>query len=106
MGTYYATGMGSCGESDNDDELVVALNKEQMDNGANPNLNPECEKKVSITGEGGKSVLARIVDTCPNCKQNDLDMSPKVFERVCGDLAIGLCKIKWKFQNGGPNKKS
>lgn len=31
--TYYEVGTGSCGEYDNNSELVVALNKDQMNNG-------------------------------------------------------------------------
>ena len=31
--TYYEVGPGSCGEYDNNSELVVALNKDQMNNG-------------------------------------------------------------------------
>lgn len=33
LGTYYEVGSGSCGEYDNDSELVVALNRDQMANG-------------------------------------------------------------------------
>lgn len=32
-GTYYQVGSGSCGEHDTDSELVVAVNKAQMENG-------------------------------------------------------------------------
>ncbi|KAI8086756.1 uncharacterized protein BX664DRAFT_366151 [Halteromyces radiatus] len=100
IGTYYEVpGVGSCGKEDNDDELVVAVNQPQMKNGANPNQNPECEKKVIITGEQGKSTTARIVDTCPTCPRGNLDMSPKVFKTICGNLEKGKCKIKWRFQD-------
>lgn len=33
IGTYYDTGMGSCGKKDTNDELIVAINKAQMGNG-------------------------------------------------------------------------
>lgn len=33
LSTYYEVGPGSCGEYDDDSELVVALNTEQMNNG-------------------------------------------------------------------------
>lgn len=33
IGTYYDVGPGSCGKTDTDDELVVAVNKAQMHNG-------------------------------------------------------------------------
>ncbi|ORZ22581.1 RlpA-like double-psi beta-barrel-protein domain-containing protein-containing protein, partial [Absidia repens] len=98
IGTYYnVLGIGSCGESDSDDEMVVAVNQPQMENGANPNQNPECDEHVEIEGEQGKKVTARIVDTCPGCDRQNLDMSPKVFQAVCGSLSKGNCKIKWNF---------
>lgn len=33
VGTFYYVGSGSCGKRDKDTELVVAMNKAQMDNG-------------------------------------------------------------------------
>jgi hypothetical protein len=33
VGTFYQVGSGSCGESDADSEMVVAMNKAQMENG-------------------------------------------------------------------------
>ncbi|KAI8330864.1 hypothetical protein BC941DRAFT_325620, partial [Chlamydoabsidia padenii] len=97
-GTYYEVpGVGSCGKPDTDDELVVAVNRDQMKNGANPNMNPECEKHVVIIGDQGKTATARVVDTCPTCKKGNLDLSPRVFKIVCGKLAKGRCKIKWHF---------
>ncbi|EPB87208.1 hypothetical protein HMPREF1544_06033 [Mucor circinelloides 1006PhL] len=95
-GTYYQVGSGSCGEHDTDSELVVAVNKAQMENGSNPNNNPKCDKMVSITGDQG-TVAARVVDTCPACANGALDMSPTTFKRVCGDLAEGVCNISWQF---------
>ncbi|KAI7862547.1 hypothetical protein BDF14DRAFT_1854430 [Spinellus fusiger] len=74
-GTYYTVGPGSCGETNSDTEMVVAMNTIQMDNGPNPNSNPHCQKMVSIKGDEGV-VKARIIDTCPGCKPLGLDMSP------------------------------
>ncbi|KAI9277619.1 hypothetical protein BY458DRAFT_504612 [Sporodiniella umbellata] len=75
-GTYYDVGAGSCGKTDYDSEMVVAINKEQMDNGANPNSNPKCHQKVKIVGNLKHEVVARVVDTCPGCDSGSLDMSP------------------------------
>lgn len=76
-GTYYdvAAGVGSCGETNSNDDMVVAVNHDQMKNGANPNKNPYCDKKINIIGKTGISVQARIVDTCPGCDSGSLDMS-------------------------------
>ncbi|KAI9364087.1 hypothetical protein BD770DRAFT_406889 [Pilaira anomala] len=97
-GTFYdvEVGSGSCGDYDSSADLVVAVNKAQMANGPNPNNNPTCQKTVYITGNMG-STSARVVDTCPSCAKGALDMSPKVFELVCGNLAIGVCTINWNF---------
>ncbi|CAO3701962.1 unnamed protein product [Rhizopus stolonifer] len=96
LSTYYEVGPGSCGEYDDDSELVVALNIEQMNNGLNPNSNPNCEQSVYISGNHGNT-RARIVDTCPHCPTGTLDMSPTVFQIVCGPLSPGLCAIRWNF---------
>ncbi|CAO3618862.1 unnamed protein product [Cunninghamella echinulata] len=96
-GTYYEVGTGSCGKQNNDNDMIVALNNSQMKNGANPNKNPECNKSVEITGDNGKTVKAKVMDTCPTCPKGNIDMSPKVFQLVCGNLEKGRCKIKWKF---------
>ncbi|CAO3632092.1 unnamed protein product [Mucor hiemalis] len=96
LGTFYEVGSGSCGEFDTDSDLVVAVNKAQMANGANPNQNPYCDNMVYITGDKG-STSAKVVDTCPACGDGALDMSPTVFEKVCGSLSIGVCTISWKF---------
>ncbi|KAI8366087.1 RlpA-like double-psi beta-barrel-protein domain-containing protein-containing protein, partial [Radiomyces spectabilis] len=96
FGTYYGVGFGSCGKKDTDDEMIVAVNQPQMHNGANPNTNPRCGKQVFIRGIHG-SATARVEDTCPTCPSGNLDMSPTVFQKVCGDLDIGRCSIKWKF---------
>ncbi|KAI9004892.1 RlpA-like double-psi beta-barrel-protein domain-containing protein-containing protein [Phycomyces nitens] len=95
-GTYYNVGPGSCGETNSDTEMVVAVNIGQMDNGPNPNNNPHCQKMVSIKGARGV-VKARVVDTCPGCSEGGLDMSPALFQRVCGDLGRGRCDIEWHY---------
>ncbi|CDH60010.1 hypothetical protein RO3G_09000 [Lichtheimia corymbifera JMRC:FSU:9682] len=95
-GTYYDTGVGSCGKKDTNDELIVAINKAQMGNGPNPNANPHCGKYVVVQGTNG-NVKAKIEDTCPTCGSGSLDLSPAVFRAVCGDESKGKCAIHWKF---------
>ncbi|KAI9256724.1 hypothetical protein BY458DRAFT_519409 [Sporodiniella umbellata] len=74
--THYSTGPGSCGENSTDDEMVVAINQQQMENGVNPNTNPHCDKIIKISGDSGRTYKARIVDTCPQCGEDSLDLSP------------------------------
>ncbi|KAI7879170.1 hypothetical protein K492DRAFT_131708 [Lichtheimia hyalospora FSU 10163] len=94
--TYYNPGVGSCGFTSAENEDIVAMNYIQMENGPNPNNNPLCDQYVIIKGTLGES-KARIVDTCPKCDYGCLDLSPKVFLDVCGDLGQGRCTIRWKF---------
>ncbi|KAI8067665.1 uncharacterized protein B0P05DRAFT_552468 [Gilbertella persicaria] len=96
LGTHYDVGSGSCGEFDTNSDLVVAVNKAQMQNGPNPNKNPHCYQMVSIRGDMG-NVVAKVTDTCPACGEGSLDMSPSVYEIVCGTLASGVCHITWNF---------
>lgn len=104
-GTYYdvAAGVGSCGETNSNDDLVVAVNHGQMKNGANPNKNPYCNKNIKIVGKTGKSVQARIVDTCPGCDHGCLDMSSACkyhffqypFIHIIDILSISVQKGLW-----------
>ncbi|KAI8331460.1 hypothetical protein BD560DRAFT_494130 [Blakeslea trispora] len=98
-GTHYdvAAGVGSCGETKSNDDLVVALNKDQMKNGPNPNTNYRCGLRVSVKGAKG-STYATVADTCPGCASGSIDMSPSLYSVVCGDLDLGVCDITWDFE--------
>ena len=63
LGTWYDVGLGSCGTTNSNSELVAALNYIQIENGANPNNNPKCGDKIDINGPNGSSVTVTIVDT-------------------------------------------
>lgn len=93
--TYYGTGLGSCGHDSKDTDLIVALNYRQMDNGANPNKNPLCGKKITAKGPSG-SVTVTIVDTCPGCAEGDLDLSPAAFSKIA-NMALGRVPVTWSF---------
>ena len=96
--TYYDPGMGSCGVSSGPNDMIVAVAHGIMANGANPNANPLCGKTVTID-YNGKQTTATIVDTCPGCSGNDLDMSPALFKAVApsGDGRVG--NVNWWINN-------
>lgn len=53
--TYYTPGLGSCGSTDSDSSMIVAMNVEQG--------NGFCGKQISITNEStGTSVSATVHD--------------------------------------------
>lgn len=93
--TYYGTGLGSCGLDSKDSDLIVALNYGQMKNGANPNKNALCGKKITAHGPSG-SVTVTIVDTCPGCAVGDLDLSPAAFSKIA-NMALGRVPVTWSF---------
>lgn len=84
--TWYNIGVGttSCGGTYSDSGLVVAVSSQRMNNGANPNANPYCGKKINIFYKG-KVTQAKIADTCWDCSVGDLDLDPSLFRIVAGN---------------------
>ena len=65
--TFYdpSVGAGSCGQTMQSSDYIIALNAAQMQasyNGGNPNENPLCGKKL-VLRHNGKTVQATITDT-------------------------------------------
>ncbi|KAI0673505.1 RlpA-like double-psi beta-barrel-protein domain-containing protein-containing protein [Trametes maxima] len=92
QGTYYATGLGSCGITNSDTDYIAAVSHLLYDsfpgyNGANPNNNPVCNRKVKATYQG-KSVTVAITDRCTGCAITDLDFSPSAFNQLA-DFSVG-----------------
>ncbi|KAI8365698.1 RlpA-like double-psi beta-barrel-protein domain-containing protein-containing protein [Choanephora cucurbitarum] len=75
--------------------MVAAMNAPQMNNGANPNLNPLCGKYITVKGPKG-SVRVKIVDTCPPCAKGDIDLSVGAFGKV-GSYIDGRIPITWEW---------
>lgn len=98
--TYYDPGLGACGITSGSDEHIVAVSEVTFDlftpNG-NPNNNPLCGQKVSITGSSGSTYEATIVDRCVGCKAADLDLSPGFFTIVEPDGNGRVHNVDWKF---------
>jgi hypothetical protein len=88
-GTWYNPGLGNCGETNTASQFVVAISTQIYDNGTH------CKKQVQIS-YNGQAVKAMVVDSCPGCGQDDLDMSPATFEELA-PLSVGNIKIEWDF---------
>jgi hypothetical protein len=90
-GTWYYTGLGNCGWTNTNNQLVVAMPQSLYDenNGSN------CGQMVHIS-YGGISVTAQMVDSCPGCGPNDLDMSEATFQSLA-PLSVGVIEIEWNF---------
>ncbi|KAI9492581.1 RlpA-like double-psi beta-barrel-protein domain-containing protein-containing protein [Zychaea mexicana] len=88
-GTFYAVGLGSCGQTNSDSEMVAALSSSLMAGGEN------CGKKLTVTSDSG-SVTVTAVDTCPSCATGDVDFSSAAFQKL-GDVDEGRIPIEWSF---------
>lgn len=91
--TYYTPGQGSCGKTNTETDLVVAISKGMYGTYANPNASPMCSKSASIKCNG-KTIKAAIRDKCMSCGNADIDVSPAVFKQ-CGSLSTGVITVTW-----------
>ncbi|GAN09433.1 riboflavin-aldehyde forming enzyme [Mucor ambiguus] len=91
--TYYSVGMGSCGKTNSDGEMVAALSEKLMGTGADGSY---CGKSITLTSKGGKSVTVKVVDSCPGCGEGDVDLSPSAFKKL-GSLDQGVIPITWSL---------
>lgn len=68
-----------------------------MNNPPNPNNNPKCGTTINIQNPAtGNQATATIVDTCQACADEDIDVSPAVFEAVDPNgLGDGRIKVNW-----------
>ncbi|KAL1862541.1 hypothetical protein Daus18300_008500 [Diaporthe australafricana] len=91
--TYYSPSMGSCGKTNNDNDMVVAISTSMYGTTATPNASPMCSKSINIKCNG-KTIKAAIKDKCMSCGKNDIDVSPAVFKQ-CGALSAGVLTVTW-----------
>ncbi|KAH7386550.1 RlpA-like double-psi beta-barrel-protein domain-containing protein-containing protein [Cadophora sp. MPI-SDFR-AT-0126] len=68
----------------------TALSDSNWDNSAN------CGACVSVTGPNGNAVTAMIVDQCPGCGTNHLDLFPDAFAALA-DPSKGIIPITWDY---------
>ncbi|KAI8384920.1 RlpA-like double-psi beta-barrel-protein domain-containing protein-containing protein, partial [Radiomyces spectabilis] len=85
--TFYTTGLGSCGKTSRNNEMVAALSGLLMLSGN------YCGRKIRASSQHG-SVMLKVVDTCPACAPGDIDMSPAAFRKLA-KLDEGRIPISW-----------
>jgi hypothetical protein len=96
--TYYETGLGACGWTNLDSDMVIALAHGMM--GTQSNGNPYCGRMVSIT-YGGKTITAKVVDKCMGCAEDDIDLSHAAFAALVPQYGTpqdpGRVVCQWGF---------
>lgn len=80
---------GHCGEYHADSDLIAAMNTAQF-----YDLDV-CGKDIEITGNGN-TVRVKVVDSCPGCHPNSVDLSTGAFKAL-GSLDLGIIDVSWKF---------
>jgi hypothetical protein len=101
QGTWYSTGLGACGITNNDNQHICALSHLLYDTypgytGGNPNNNPLCGRQITVH-YGGKSVDLTVTDRCAACLITDVDMSPSGFSSIA-DPGLGRIPIEWEWK--------
>ncbi|KAF7295083.1 hypothetical protein MIND_01046600 [Mycena indigotica] len=96
--TFYSTGLGACGDWNNDGDFIVALNQGTF---GYSYPSPFCNKKI-VMKYGGKQTTATIKDSCPGCPYKGLDLSPGLFS-FFANQDMGVIQGTWWFADGGDN---
>ncbi|KAG4443894.1 hypothetical protein IFR05_000660 [Cadophora sp. M221] len=68
----------------------TALSDSNWDNAAN------CGTCVAVTGPNGNTITALVVDQCPGCGPNHLDLFPDAFATLA-DPSKGIIPITWDY---------
>jgi len=89
--TTFASGPpGACGTTFVDSDFVVALNEIEF------YAADHCYENITIT-YGGKSTEAQIVDMCPSCPEDGLDLTYGLFSYFA-PISIGIIYGEWSYQ--------
>ncbi|KAN0125160.1 allergen Asp f 7 [Russula decolorans] len=101
QGTYYGTGLGACGITSNDKQLIAAVSWSLFDYypgyiAGNPNKNPVCGRKIRAN-YNGSSVEVKVVDRCPDCAETSLDLSPAAFSLLASQSVGRIHNMTWTW---------
>ncbi|EGC33310.1 hypothetical protein DICPUDRAFT_92439 [Dictyostelium purpureum] len=103
---YNDAGTGACGTPINArTDMIVAIPTSYWTNPSNPNADPLCNSRIRVT-HNGRSVELAVVDKCPTCGPNKIDISESAFIKLDGSTTRGIIDITWEFlgaDNRGPS---
>lgn len=54
-----------------------------------------CGACLAVTGPSGNSINVMVVDKCPGCGENHLDLFPEAFEQLAAE-SEGIIEIEWE----------
>ncbi|TKY90809.1 hypothetical protein EX895_000807 [Sporisorium graminicola] len=94
--TYYAAGLGACGNYNSGSDFIVALNAAQYGNMGQ--RSSWCGKTIAIT-YNGNTQYATVQDACPSCPYGGLDMSEGLF-KAFANTDVGVFQMSWTAADG------
>lgn len=68
----------------------TALSAQNWDGSAN------CGACMRVTGPNGNSITAMVVDQCPECPSNGLDLFQDAFAELA-DVSEGIIQVEWEW---------
>jgi len=86
--TWYATGLGACGITSSDSDMICAVSHILYDSygggyASNPNLAPVCNQRIRMTVPGATTTIeVTVTDRCAACQEGDLDLAPSAFAQL------------------------
>lgn len=102
--TYYDPALGTCGYTDGEDSVIVAISvADWQARGSGTSLglgqpnHPWCNQMITITAADGTTTTAKVRDTCPSCPSGSIDVSRPVFMALYGSLDAGHAQVTWDF---------
>ncbi|ODV61322.1 RlpA-like double-psi beta-barrel domain-containing protein ASCRUDRAFT_34082, partial [Ascoidea rubescens DSM 1968] len=95
--THYTPSADHCGTSSSSSDFVVAIgyNLYMSNDVTSRGVSEYCGKTLTAT-YNGKSVTAKIVDSCASCSDEQIDFSPVAFQQLA-DLDVGVLQVEWSF---------
>ncbi|KAG8731802.1 hypothetical protein FRC11_002239 [Ceratobasidium sp. 423] len=105
--TYYDTegAKGACGSYNHNDEHIVAIGKPLWDSTqGRGGASTLCGRTATVKWRG-KSVRVRVVDECPVCGYNDIDLSPAAFQKLANKASDDNTVRIWDAQSGSSTPK-
>ncbi|KAI0931050.1 hypothetical protein AcW1_001455 [Taiwanofungus camphoratus] len=92
--TWFYPDVGACGYTDTDSDPIVAISHLIYGSGGN------CNQWIQITNTAnGVSRYGQTRDECEGCGQDDIDLSPSLFQSLGADLSVGVLQVVWHFKN-------
>lgn len=97
----FEVGLGACGSYSVDTDYIVAVSYLLFDTfpgaGDNPNNNPICGKKLSVS-YGSTTITVQVLDKCMGCEDVfALDFSPSAFSAIANQSQGRIQGVTWSF---------